>query len=95
MAYRLYNDDVAEGITDFNDDHYHIIKEHGDTALVFDSNRETFSVMSGIGYEVLDSISYDECCECTDITQAMELYETLSGDRSFTITINERGRTYG
>ena len=87
MAYRLYTQDVADGYTDFNDDHYHVLdsrmKADGITvALIFNDAgySSKFVVAYGVDYHELESISWTSEVDYSDLTPAYNHYLKLSKD---------------
>ncbi len=87
MAYRFYSQDVADGYTDFNDDHYHILdsrmKADGITvALIFNDAgySSRFIVAYGLDYHPYESIDWTSCTEYSELTPAFKHYLKLSKD---------------
>ena len=78
-AYRLYTQEVAEGVTDFNDENYHILKtksfftdtEYHTVALIFRENDSSFIVANGVEYHEYNSIDWSFGHYFTDIFAAV------------------------
>lgn len=75
MSYRLYNEDVAEGLVDFNDQKYHILKTRGDYTLVFNDCTDQFIVAYKLQYHALESIDWAQGHYFSDIIQATQFLE--------------------
>ena len=80
MAYRLYTHDVQEGITDFNDMKYHMLKSRHDYSLIFNEVSEQFIVAYNVRYHELDSIDWAQGYYFSDIEEAMDKFNKLTSD---------------
>ena len=80
MAYRLYNRDVQEGITDFNDDKYHILNSRHDYSLIFNDVSDLFIVAYKLEFHEYDSIDWAQGYYFSDIEEAMDKFNKLTSD---------------
>lgn len=63
-AYRLYTEDVAQGITDFNDEYFHVLETYTDSlrhtiALIYNERGKSFLIAHGLHHEDFNSIHWD------------------------------------
>lgn len=75
MSYRLYNEDVAEGLVDFNDQEYHILKINGDYTLIFNDCTDQFIVAYKLQYHDLESIDWAQGHYFSDVVEATRFLE--------------------
>lgn len=75
MAYRLYTHDVQEGITDFDDMKYHMLKHLHDYSLIFNEFSEQFIVAYHVRYHELDSIDWAQGHYFDDVIEATDYFE--------------------
>ena len=75
MSYRMYNKDVEEGMVDFNDQRYHILKTLGDYTLVFNDCTDRFIVAYKLQYHDLESIDWAQGHYFYDVLGATQFLE--------------------
>lgn len=75
MSYRLYNKDVEEGLVDFNDQEYHLLKTVGDYSLVFNDCSDQFIVAYKVQYHALESIDWAQGHYFYDVLEATQFLE--------------------
>lgn len=74
-TYRLYNEDVKNGLVDFNDEHYMVLKDNGEIGIILNTNSGEFVLASGIQYEFHNSICWAYGKYYDDIVQVTEAYQ--------------------
>ena len=59
-AYRIYNEDIRNGITDFNDEHFYILKNDykKELSLVLNPKILTPFIVARVEYHELNSIDW-------------------------------------
>ena len=89
MSYRLYTKEVEHGLTDFNDDHYHILASKaidGRTiAIVYDEHQ--YIVTYGLNYDVLDSIHWEQGHYYDELLGAVAKYESYDEQQQSQIVV--------
>lgn len=78
MAYRLYTNDVKKGLTDFGDEHFHILAskvEAGITIAIVYDERE-FIVTYRLEYDVLNSVHWGHGRYYDNLLNAVKKYES-------------------
>lgn len=82
MSYRLYTKDVKNGLTDFNDEHFHVLaskrEAHVTIAIVYDERQ--FVLVYGLEYDVLNSIHWGHGHYYDDLLNAVRKYESYGAD---------------
>jgi len=92
MKYRLYTEDVANGLTDFNDDKYTILEsktvEGCLVALVYDEYQ--FIIANGLKYHEYGSIDWDYGNYYTNAIDAVEKYKEVTEGTTTPVLILDR-----
>lgn len=79
-AYRIYNQDTENNMTDFNDLRYIVLEETQGTALVLNTTTGQYTVAIGIQYEKLDSIHWAQGKYFDDHSAAYDCYRKLTDE---------------